>query len=525
MLFAIVLAQLNNIVDNISNLIQVESKSIIVGFVTFLFLFIIVLLFHLNRWYKTTIWIENGMLIVEQNTLNRRKNTYTIKNISNIDMEQSLFERLIGTYKIKIDTNSFALAENTDIKIVLSKQKAIEFKKVIMLMMEQLEGKDATESEEQDFDIVYSAKDILFNCFYTAKFFRIVLITGTAVGLFLLIRYNNNNYTINDFVDEALGDLIAILIAVVSAVFSLVKGFFKFYGFKVRRNGRRIQLNYGLFHKNMHTIPVDKINGIKIVQPFLSRVFGRYQVEVINIGTGDENNESANLLLSCTQEEVKRYMSVLLPEFENFIDKPIERQETKYIMHIAFNLLVEFVVCVITFIIINNFVTLPGWVESITICCFIIICAVGHILSYFTVGYYIGEDYLIVSRGIFTKTFFSIRYEKMQHIQMNATFMSKVTGLKKATIFILADLLHSPMILPFLEEGIHEQNSKKNDKSIIYNNFKIVLAFCRVLVYYIQVSFRDTVYGSLVKRLRRSLSRQKQGFDSPTSYCLFNLIK
>ncbi|PXV93587.1 putative membrane protein YdbT with pleckstrin-like domain [Lachnotalea glycerini] len=464
-LFAIVLAQLDNIIDNISDLFQMEVRAYFVGFGIVLFLFFIVLLFHLNRWYKTTICLERGLLIVERNTLNKSKNTYTISNISNIDMEQSLFERLIGTYKIKIDTNSSALADKTDIKIVFSKLKAIEFKREIMSLMGQVEVTDLLEIEDNDFDVAYSLKSIVMNCFYTANIFSVLFLIGGVVGAFFLVRYGETNYTIHDLVKDALGGLAAILIAIISAIYTLSIGFFKFYGFKVRRKGERIQLDYGLLRKNMLTIPVDKINGIRVIQPFFSRIFGRYQVEAINIGTGDEKNESSSLLLSCTKEEVKMYMAVLLPEFEDFVEKPIEKQSTKYRLHIAFNILVELIVSVIILLIINYFVAIPSWIEWVALGSFFIIIVVGYIFSYYTVGYYVGEKYLIISRGIFNKTCLSIRYEKIQHIQMNETCMSKITGLKRATIFILADLLNSSMALPFVEEKIFEKVAKKMIKA------------------------------------------------------------
>jgi uncharacterized membrane protein YdbT with pleckstrin-like domain len=461
-LLAIAISQFDDIIKNISRLNKIEGKSYFIGFGVFVAVFIVVLLLNLNRWFRTTIWLENGTLIVEQNTLNKKKNTYTIKNISNIDMEQNLFERLLGTYKLKIDTNSSALANKTDIKIVFSKQRAIEFKKEIMSSMGQVDNTNLMDSEDEDFDVVYSTKEIILHCFYTANIFSVLFLIGGFVGFFVLMRYGDNNYTINDFLGDAVGGLVAISIAGVSAVYSLVKGFFSYYGFKAKRNGGRIHLSYGLFRKNIHTIPVDKINGIKLVQPFFSRFFGRYQVELINVGTGDEKNESANILLSCTKKEVKQYMAVLVPEFEDFIDKPIEKQSKKCFLHMTYELLLAVLGFVIGFSIFNYFCDiLPLWVECLISGGFLLIFVLGYIVSYFAGGYYVGQEYLIVAKGIFTKTCFMIRYEKIQHIQIKESFISKVTKLNKSTIYILAALLNSVMELPLVEEDILEQIAKK----------------------------------------------------------------
>jgi putative membrane protein len=400
----------DDMIENISNINRLEGKTYIIGFVLFIAVFLLVLLINLNRWYKTTIWIENGTLIVEQNTLNKKKNTYTIKNISNIDMEQNLFERMVGTYKIKIDTNSSALADKTDIKIVFSKQKAIVFKQEIMSSMGQWEEKSRVDDENVSFDVVCSVKDILLHCFFTVNIFSVIFLSGCFIGFFVAMSFADNSYTINDFISDALGGFAAITIAVVSAFYSLIKGFFKYYNFKARRRDNRIHLIYGSFRKNINTIPVDKINGIKLIQPFLSRIFGRYQVEVINIGTGDEKDESANILLSCTYKEVKKYMAVLLPEFENFIDKPIKKQSKKYFLHMAYDLVVIVLILITVFSVFNYFLDfLPIWVEGLIGSGLICLCILCYIFSYYASGYYIGQDYIIVANGIFTKTYSMIR--------------------------------------------------------------------------------------------------------------------
>ena len=85
-------------------------------------------------------------IVIEQNTLNRKKNTIGIKNISNVNTEQNLFEMLLGTYKVKLDTNSLSTADKTDVKIVLKKAQAEWFKNAVMSLMEETPGKIPSEN-------------------------------------------------------------------------------------------------------------------------------------------------------------------------------------------------------------------------------------------------------------------------------------------------------------------------------------------------------------------------------------------
>ena len=91
--------------------------------VVFLIVFLI-LFYNWIVWRKTWISIDNEAIVIERNLLNRKVNTIGMKNISNINMEQNIFERIVGTYKIKLDTNSATTADQTDVKIILSKEKA-----------------------------------------------------------------------------------------------------------------------------------------------------------------------------------------------------------------------------------------------------------------------------------------------------------------------------------------------------------------------------------------------------------------
>ena len=49
-------------------------------------------------WSKTYISIYDNTIVIERNTLNRKKDTIGIKNISNVNMERNLFE-MLGTDK------------------------------------------------------------------------------------------------------------------------------------------------------------------------------------------------------------------------------------------------------------------------------------------------------------------------------------------------------------------------------------------------------------------------------------------
>ena len=135
--------------DDVKKLIESGMTKKIVINITIITIFIFVLIYNIVIWKTTFISIENDTIVVKKNAIFYRKNTYGIKNISNINLEQNMLERMIGTYKIKIDTDSLSTANETDMKIILSKKKAQQFKNRVLQLMDI--GKPESVKEETNY--------------------------------------------------------------------------------------------------------------------------------------------------------------------------------------------------------------------------------------------------------------------------------------------------------------------------------------------------------------------------------------
>lgn len=90
---------------------------------------------QINVWRKTWFIITKETIIEDRNTLIKVHNTIGIRNISNVNLEQSLTGKILGTCRVKLDTNSLSTANKTDLKIVLKKQDALTIQKQILAMV------------------------------------------------------------------------------------------------------------------------------------------------------------------------------------------------------------------------------------------------------------------------------------------------------------------------------------------------------------------------------------------------------
>ena len=198
--------------DDVKKLIEsgMTLEKIVIN-ITIITIFIFVLIYNIVIWKTTFISIENDTIVVKKNAIFYRKNTYGIKNISNINLEQNMLERMIGTYKIKIDTDSLSTANETDIEIILSKKKAQQFKNRVLQLMDI--GKPESVKEETNY-IRYSFFSILKHCFFNISIigltFNLILI---GVRFFISLNMDKNQSSF------------AITIIDITAYFSIIRLF------------------------------------------------------------------------------------------------------------------------------------------------------------------------------------------------------------------------------------------------------------------------------------------------------------
>ncbi len=420
---------------------------------------VLILLYNWIVWSKTWISIDSEAIVIEKKLLNRKVNTIGMKNISNINMEQNIFERIVGTYKIKLDTNSATTADKTDVKIILSKEKAEWFKQQVMKRMN--EEVDEVVVTKEECDVEYKVKDIVMHCVYTANPIAVLFCVAFVVITAVALSSVNTGTVLLDGLVNVLGSIMAVVLVLWSVLQSLIRDFFVYYGFRARRHENKIYLSHGFFKKRQYTIAVDKINAVKLEAPVVSRIFGRQFVRVICVGVGDEENENSMLLLSEKNTDMEQKLSVLLPEF--VIEKPniIRREKHSVIMSI-----VSYVLCVViwiaiavTFGVINLLHIETMWIRIVIIAVSILIILLVGLSTWFnykTCGIGLEKDNLLVVMGSFHKSSTWIPYSKIQELRYEQGPIARKYGYASGIIYILASVLESIHSTSYFDVDVFE---------------------------------------------------------------------
>ncbi len=461
------------VLDDVEEIVRrgLSSESLLIAGGVFVVLTLI-LIYNIIVWAKTFITIEGNTIVIQRNTINSKVNTFGIKNISNVNLEQNIFERIIGTYKIKIDTDSLSTANSTDIEIVLSKKNAYDFKnKVIFLMNSEklkatqvdesnmgdieIENESYLEDENIEYDIVYSVNDVLKHCFYNLSIFG--LIFNLAMICFVVF--------ISIKVDGSEGFVAVGLIAITSCI-SILKFFvgdlFKYYKFSIKREKDKLYISYGLFRLKKFTVPIDRINALNIKQSAISRVFKRYQSDIVTIGVGDNDTEGSQILLSSNKEDFIKNMKILLPELSLDEDLKLERESKNHHIIKITNIIIGMSICSLILVAIYMVDTIVPWTIYLLVDLFIfLILVLFTYLSYITRGVYMGDENMAVSWGIFAKKISIIKYEKVQYINVKETPISSRFGLCSGELHILASFGNDVRTLGYYNGNLFEKIKEK----------------------------------------------------------------
>lgn len=409
--------------------------------------------FQILRWARTYISIQDQAIVIEVNTLNRKKNTIGIQNISNINLEQNLFEMLMGTYKVKLDTNSMSTADETDVKIVLKKDKAEKFRAQLLSMIEVNDHPRETKPEEMTDTKGAGIEEMLVQGILSLKLITIPLLVLSIIGIRAAIVEVLREDDLAANILSVISSMFVASVFAVSLVRDIIKGFIQYYGFRIQRLNDRLYIRYGLLKKVSYTIPIDKINAIKLVQSPQARLTGRYMAELINVGMGDEkDSEQSFFLLYDKKQRMIEKVREYLPEFADELDSEIHTQSAKVWIVWLLPTMVYVVFVIAAVMILNLF---PGRVKLIVIG---VIAAISLILmlyvvgNYFTRGYSIGEKSLKLVDGGFGKSVLLVKYSKIQFVRTRQNVIAKHFGIQKGEIYLLASTANRVHNIPYFPE-------------------------------------------------------------------------
>ena len=245
-LFVLSFTNIDDVIDYIEKGSSEElSLTVYIGGGVILAVFLLIFLYQWIIWSKTYISICDNSIVIERNTWNKKKNTIGLKNISNVNTEQNLLEMLLGTCKVKLDTNSMSTSDKTDVKIILKKAEAEQFRLYVMKLMQGQEGDFEEEYSKEDKEhwvIQTNMGDIFTHGLFSVNLLSVLVVIGCVVGAAGMVLQVIHSVRAGESIVKMLLSVLMLIAIFSSAIWNIVKGFIQYYDFKIDRNENKLYI-------------------------------------------------------------------------------------------------------------------------------------------------------------------------------------------------------------------------------------------------------------------------------------------
>ncbi len=419
-------------------------------------------------WYTKKFYLKENMLYYQTGIISKKVLTLSKDNISTIDIGQSFLQRIIGIYRLKVDSGSTTLGK-AEVDIVLNKERIDYIKSVI---------ETTTDSKIQKANIVQD-KEISkeFKC--TNRELFILALTKNKLGLIVTLivssftflddlldtlkldisKYVDKYFNIEDVIKKSMGELIVFsiqlftVIYILSFIVSVIVTFIRYYNFIIYEQDNKLNIQYGLISLKKYTLPIKNIQAIKLKQTLINQWFKQYKVEVVTAGYGDEEKEEAIFYPLTNKGKLNILIDTLIPNFnfENIELKypPKKARKRFFIFPVIFSIVVFLVISFIFHKAVFIFMFIPIIIFS---------CYVEYRNN--TMGY--DERIFYGSFGAFSKTSVIIKMNSVQSITETTNYFQRKMGVCNYKIDFYSSKLID--ILPI--KNMHRYHFRDIEKNI-----------------------------------------------------------
>lgn len=435
--------------ENIKNLFRDNSTAIWI-LLGFLVLIVLSILYQFFIYKNTTLTIDNNNIYYNKKGIFLKKyKTTLIKNISNINIQSSLLQKIFGLVNISMDTDSTETIKTSDYELIVKEKQAILIKNLINSL--KVENKDYVFEE----DLEKIDDDYIVKTFSFGQVIRHILLSFSPLfALFQIAIF---------LVPVFLGELketifIPIIFFVFNVVPFIVKQLNSTNNLKITRKENEIDIYYGFLKTEHFSVPVEKIQSLETYQSFFARIF-KYKIYKINaVGVGNDKEESNILNLYLKSQDADENLREILPEFK--FENEFIGQNKNYIKYLAI-IYAIFALIYSPILIYYNL-----WWVSIILDLLLIIMVIFQLkYNYISVL----NNRLVIKRGLFSLTTRTVYYKKVDTITVHQNILSRIFKIQKLHLSFRGKMGKDQIQTGYFKEGFFDKivefyrNGEKSD--------------------------------------------------------------
>jgi len=332
---------------------------------------------------------------IRSGVLSRREREIPFERIQNVDIAQNVVQRALGIAEVRLETAGGNASEAT-LRYV-SRREASRLQELISERKRGGTGPEAVEQAEEDVLFELDRRELAILGVTSANFrlFGFVVLGLSFVGSPLAAREISPRVGLL----LLLGPAFAAAGLVVLWIASGVQSVFRYYDFRLTRQGEELRYERGLLQQYNGTIPLSKIQTVMIRENVLARAadYGSLVIETAGYAPGQGGSNVESAVPIARRDRVLELARSIEPVGDISFTRPPRRARMRYVARYTI------VVGVLTGLLGGvQFVTgeLPFWYLGAAV--WLLVPVAAH-LKWSHLGYHVDEEYVVTRSGFWTR--------------------------------------------------------------------------------------------------------------------------
>ena len=426
--------------------------------VPLIFLVVIVFWTMINgliKWATFTYWFEDNELRVEYGLFVKKKRYIPFDRIQNLNYKEGIFHRIFKLVQVQVETAGSKSGKPEAELTAVTREAADE----IELRMNRAKQKECSiEVGETKQEILEESSSIVHKMKVPELLLLATTSSGVGVvlaGVFAVVSQFAEFIPFDSIYEEFAFLLkysfiaVAILIAMallLTWVISVGLTFLNYYDFTVTKENNRLIITRGLIEKKRVTIPLNRVQAIKIVENPFQQMLGLVAIAVESAGGGFSGEADKKIILFplISKKEALKPLQELFPEYDFTMIpsvKPPKRGQ-------SFFYRIDFLWLIPTIVAVSYFFYPYGLLSLLLI---FPVLLLGR-WQFKTTGYTINNQQItIVSRLISRVTFFAMK-KRIQVTESSQTYFQKRKSIGSVKIVVMSGMTGASAVVRHIEQ-------------------------------------------------------------------------
>ena len=272
---------------------------------------------------------ENEEFIINEGIFNKTKTAIKLEKIQEVNINQSLIQKIIGVYALEVDTAGSAKKE-ASIKAV-SHQLALALKARLLdnekkiLQHEILNSEEEAVVAQEQKPFIKISLLTLFKIGITSNYLRSI---GLLFLFYSYVQENLRNFSETDYLDGSQLDdffatqtilrgvlIVGVVLITVVLLVNIVRTVVKFFDFTISKQKGSLLLSYGLFNTKGTIIKPEKVQITTITRNFFQRKMDILEIKIQQASSGElEAKKDVTEIPGCNESEKNEILKLIFNE-------------------------------------------------------------------------------------------------------------------------------------------------------------------------------------------------------------------